>query len=296
METKDKAERQRLELTPPPAWQEIDALFDRALDEPVESRAAWVQANAQTTDVAAQVLSLLSVVDRPGVLDAQLPSRLVVPETAASIMERLTIALEGRYRIDTVLGQGGAATVFLAHERKHDRPVVLKVLRPEVARWIGAERFLGEIQILARLSHPHILALIDSGNADGLLYYVMPYVGGETLRDQLARGALTADEALPILRDIAAALAYAHEQQLVHRDLKPDNILIVSGHAFLMDFGIAKLASQIGNTGELMEGFAIGTPTYMAPEQAAGLNVDVRADLYSWGIVAAELLAGRVVR
>jgi len=296
METKDKAERQRLELTPPPAWQEIDALFDRALDEPVESRAAWVQANAQTTDVAAQVLSLLSVVDRPGVLDAQLPSRLVVPETAASIMERLTVALEGRYRIDTVLGQGGAATVFLAHERKHDRPVVLKVLRPEVARWIGAERFLGEIQILARLSHPHILALIDSGNADGLLYYVMPYVGGETLRDQLARGALTADEALPILRDIAAALAYAHEQQLVHRDLKPDNILIVSGHAFLMDFGIAKLASQVGNTGELMEGFAVGTPAYMAPEQAAGLNVDVRADLYSWGIVAAELLAGRVVK
>ena len=208
METKDKAERRRLELTRPPAWQEIDALFDRALDEPVESRAAWVQANAPTTGVAAEVLSLLSVVDRPGVLDAQLPSRLVVQETAADIMERLTVALEGRYRIDTVLGQGGAATVFLAHERKHDRPVVLKVLRPEVARWIGADRFLGEIQILARLSHPHILALIDSGNADGLLYYVMPYVGGETLRERLARGPLSpSTKRFRLLRDIAAALA-----------------------------------------------------------------------------------------
>jgi serine/threonine-protein kinase len=255
-----------------------------------------VRANAPAPAMAAEVLALLAEVDRAGLLDEELPAQLVRPESAEDIMARLAVALEGRYRIDTVLGQGGAATVFLAHERKHDRRVVLKVLRPEVARWVGAERFLGEIQILARLSHPHILALIDSGSADGLLYYVMPYVGGETLRERLARGPLSEDEARPLLRDIAAALAHAHEQQLVHRDLKPDNILIVSGHAFLMDFGIAKIASEIGNTGETLTGFAIGTPVYMAPEQAAGLSVDVRADLYSWGIVAAEALTGSVLR
>jgi tRNA A-37 threonylcarbamoyl transferase component Bud32/tetratricopeptide (TPR) repeat protein len=296
METKDEARRPSPELRPPPAWRDIDALFDRALDEPDERRVEWVRANAPTPAVAGEVLSLLAAVDRAGLLDEDLPSQLVRAESAEEIMARLAVALEGRYRIDTVLGQGGAATVFLAHERKHDRPVVLKVLRPEVARWIGAERFLGEIQILAKLSHPHILALIDSGSADGLLYYVMPYVGGETLRDRLARGPLSPDEARPLLRDIAAALAHAHEQQLVHRDLKPDNILIVSGHAFLMDFGIAKIASEIGHTGETMNGFAVGTPVYMAPEQAAGLSVDVRADLYSWGIVASEALSGNVIR
>jgi serine/threonine-protein kinase len=294
METKDRAGLRSPELKPPPAWQDIDALFDRALDEPSETRADWVRANAANKRVAVEVLALLSVASRPGVLDSDLPAHLTTPETSAEIMARLSLALRGRYRIESVLGQGGAATVFRAHEEKHDRPVVLKVLRPEVSRWIGAERFLGEIQILARLSHPHILALIDSGEADGLLYYVMPYAEGETLRDRVARGPLPPDDALPILRDIAAALAHAHEQGLVHRDLKPDNILIVSGHAFLMDFGIAKMASEIGNTGEILEGFAIGTPAYMAPEQAAGLSVDARADLYSWGLVASEMLLGEI--
>jgi tRNA A-37 threonylcarbamoyl transferase component Bud32/tetratricopeptide (TPR) repeat protein len=296
METRDRAALPSPELKPPSVWQHIDALFDRALDEPTEKRREWVRANAPDKRVAAEVLALLSVASRPGVLDSTLPSELTGTATSAQIMERLTAALAGRYRLEAVLGQGGAATVFRAHEEKHARQVVLKVLRPEVARWIGAERFLAEIQILARLSHPHILALIDSGEADGLLYYVMPYVGGETLRNRLARGALAPDEALPILRDITAALAHAHEQRLVHRDLKPDNILIVSGHAFLMDFGIAKLGSEIGNTGEALDGVAIGTPAYMAPEQAAGLAVDVRADLYSWGLVASEMLVGAVGR
>jgi tRNA A-37 threonylcarbamoyl transferase component Bud32 len=274
-------------------WQLIDALLDGALDQPTDDRVAWVRANAPDTSFADEVVALLASADRHGVLDQALPTALLAPEPVTEIIARLSAALEGRYRIDAVLGQGGAATVFLAHEQKHDRFVVLKVLRPEIARWIGAERFLAEIQILARMSHPHILALIDSGNADGLLYYVMPYVGGETLRDRLAKGPLSSDDALPLLRDIAAALAYAHEQRLVHRDLKPDNILIVSGHAFLMDFGIAKLSPELHATGETAEGFVVGTPAYMAPEQAAGMTVDVRADLYSWGIVAAEAVAGR---
>jgi tetratricopeptide (TPR) repeat protein/tRNA A-37 threonylcarbamoyl transferase component Bud32/TolB-like protein len=296
METKGRqtpASPERVSLS---AWELVDALFDSALDQPSSSRIEWTRANAPSQAIANEVIALLSAANRQGVLDTEIPAQLVVPESADEIMQRLSDALDGRYRIDAVLGQGGAATVFLAHERKHDRLVVLKVLRPEVARWIGAERFLAEIQILARLSHPHILALIDSGNAGGLLYYVMPYVGGETLRERLARGAVPADEALPLLRDTAAALAHAHEQHLVHRDLKPDNILIVAGHAFLMDFGIAKLGPEIRSAGETTEGLAIGTPAYMAPEQAAATGVDVRADVYSWAVVAAEALVGRVGR
>ena len=293
METRDEARLPTPDLKPPPAaWQDIDALFDRALDEPSEVRSEWVRANAPDNRIAAEVLALLSVASRPGVLDEAIPADFTIGATSAEIMERLSIAFAGRYRIEAILGQGGAATVFLAHEDKHDRQVVLKVLRPEVAKFIGAERFLDEIHICAKLSHPHILALIDSGEADGLLYYVMPYVRGETLRDRIARGPLSPDEALPILRDITAALAHAHDEHLVHRDLKPDNILIASEHAFLMDFGIAKLGSEIGTTGEIPDGFAIGTPAYMAPEQAAGMSVDMRADLYSWAVVAREMLVG----
>src|SRR4051812_29605629 len=142
METKGKAGLPKPELKPPPAWQDIDALFDRALDERSEARAEWVRANAPNRRVAAEVLALLSVASRPGVLDAALPAQFAGGATSAQIMERLAAALKGRYRIEAVLGQGGAATVFLAHEEKHHRQVVLKVLRPEVARWIGAERFL----------------------------------------------------------------------------------------------------------------------------------------------------------
>src|SRR4051812_44094119 len=167
METRDKAGLRSPELKPPSGWQDIDALFDRALDEPSQLRREWVRANVPDRRVAAEVLALLSVASRPGVLDSTLPAELTGAATSAQIMERLTTSLAGRYRLEAVLGQGGAATVFLAHEEKHHRQVVLKVLRPEVAKWIGAERFLAEIRILARLSHPHILALIDSGEADG---------------------------------------------------------------------------------------------------------------------------------
>ncbi|HEY7394809.1 MAG TPA: protein kinase, partial [Gemmatimonadaceae bacterium] len=303
METKGRQTPAHPKRASVSAWERVDALFDSALDQPQSDRIEWVRANAPNEAISNEVLALLAAADRQGVLDTPIPPQLVEPESADEIMQRLSDALDGRYRIDAVLGQGGAATVFLAHERKHERLVVLKVLRPEVARWIGAERFLAEIQILARLSHPHILALIDSGSAGGLLYYVMPYVGGETLRERLVRGAVPQEEALPLLRDIAAALAHAHDQQLVHRDLKPANILIVAGHAFLMDFGIAKLGADAGarvtadrRARVSAEGMAIGTPVYMAPEQAAARVVDVRADVYSWGVVAVEALLGRVGR
>jgi len=276
-----------------PAWSVVEPLLDEALYQPTEVRAEWVRANAANQAIADEVLALLSGGDRKGILDAELPINLIAPELLADVSDRLAAALDGRYLIDAVLGQGGTATVFLAHELKHERPVVLKVLRPEIARWIGAERFLAEIQILARLSHPHILALIDSGEADGLLYYVMPYVGGETLREQLHHGAVPLDEALSQLRNVAAALAHAHEQRLVHRDLKPENILIVTGHAFLMDFGIAEARPEIRDGDVSVKGPVIGTPAYMAPEQAAGRPADFRADLYSWGLVAVESLLGR---
>lgn len=275
-------------------WVRVEALFDEALERPPAERGRWVRAQSTDPGIAAEVLALIAASEAPGVLDRALPVELLGAEGAASIEARLGAALAGRYRIEEVLGEGGMATVFRAHETKHDRAVVLKVLRPEVAQLVGAERFRTEIQILARLSHPHILALLDSGEADGLLYYVMPFVQGATLRDRLRDGALRLEDSLPLLRDIAAALAHAHAEGLVHRDLKPDNILVADGHAFLMDFGVAKLLRQSVAGRGTVEGFAIGTPAYMAPEQAAGIAVDARADVYSWGIVARELLVGRV--
>jgi len=273
-----------------PEWARIESLFDEASERPPGERADWVRAVEPNPLVVAEVLSLLAAADRTGILDV--PLALNPDEAAGRIQARLEASLKGRYRIERVLGQGGMATVFLARECKHDRTVVLKVLRPEVARWVGAERFEAEIQILARLSHPHIVGLIDSGEVDGLLYYVMPYLGGETLRDRLAAGPLDRAAALPLLRDIAEALGHAHAFGLVHRDLKPDNVLVVGGHAFLMDFGVAKLTADAGTSTDTLEGMAIGTPGYMAPEQAAGDPVDARTDVYTWGVVARETLGG----
>ncbi|MHB1326794.1 MAG: serine/threonine-protein kinase [Gemmatimonadales bacterium] len=252
-------------------------------------RRAWVQATEPDLAIRNQVLSLLDAAGHQGILDAPIPAAILTPEPAAEMAQRLATILGQRYRIERVLGEGGMATVYLAHEEKHDRPVVLKVLRPEVAQWIGAARFLDEIRIVARLSHPHIIALIDSGEIDGLLYYVMPYHEGETLRQRLDRGPLPTGVAMTVIRDIALALGHAHAAGFVHRDLKPDNILLVDGHAFLMDFGVAKLTNRSSPT-ETMEGMAIGTLPYMAPEQAVGREVDARADVYAWGLVAREVL------
>lgn len=274
-------------------WAAIEELFDAACDQPPGEQLAFVRSHAASPLIERQVLSLLEASRRQGVLDTELPASLAAPAGPEEIAELLQESLAERYRIDRVLGEGGMATVFLAHEIKHARAVVLKVLRPEVARWIGAERFVAEIRILARLSDPHILPLIDSGEAGGLLYYVMPFLEGETLRERITRGPIPPADAVPLLRDVAQALARAHSQGFVHRDLKPDNILVVAGHAYLMDFGVAKLKPEPGARATLA-GMAIGTPAYMAPEQAAGKPVDARADLYAWGLVAREALLGRL--
>ncbi|MEO8226765.1 MAG: protein kinase [Gemmatimonadota bacterium] len=212
-----------------------------------------------------------------------------------TVLARLSAALADRYRIEREVGAGGMATVYLATDLRHDRPVAVKVLRPDLSASIGSERFLQEIRIAARLGHPHILPLHDSGEADGLLYYVMPYVPGESLRQRIAReGELPVPDAIRILRDIADAIAYAHQYGVVHRDIKPENVLLSGRHALVADFGVAKAVSEATGRSRLTTaGVALGTPSYMAPEQAvADPHVDHRADIYAIGIVAYEMLAG----
>ncbi len=212
------------------------------------------------------------------------------------IVTRLNAALEGRYRIESELGEGGMATVYLAADIKHERNVALKVLRPELAATLGPDRFLQEVRVTANLQHPHILPLFDSGEADGFLYYVMPFVEGETLGARLEReGELPVPEAARILRDVVDGLAAAHRMGVVHRDIKPDNIMLSGRHAMITDFGVAKAVSEAtGRNLVTTVGLAMGTPTYMAPEQAAAdTNIDHRADIYAVGVVAYQLLTGR---
>ncbi len=209
--------------------------------------------------------------------------------------ERLSEALAGRYSILHVLGRGGMATVYTAEDQRHHRQVALKVLRPNVATALGPERFLREIEIAARLAHPHIIPVHDSGEADGFLYYVMPLMEGETLRARLVReGELPIPDVIRIVRDVADALAHAHRHGVVHRDIKPDNIMLAGQHALVMDFGVAKAIREAA-TGERLTtiGVSLGTPAYMAPEQAAGdQQLDHRADIYALGVVAYEVLTG----
>jgi len=214
------------------------------------------------------------------------------------LLERLQQALADRYRVERELGAGGMATVYLAHDLKHDRPVALKVLRQELAAVLGAERFHREIQIAAKLQHPNILPLLDSGEAGGLLYYVMPFVEGHSLRERLAReGALPVSDAVRILRDVVDALTEAHAHGVVHRDIKPENIMLRGHHALVTDFGVAKAVSEAtGRQTLTTAGVALGTPAYMAPEQAsADPHLDHRVDIYAVGAVAYELLTGRPV-
>src|SRR5512141_2155051 len=210
-------------------------------------------------------------------------------------LEQLSTALADRYRIERELGAGGMATVYLAHDLRHDRKVALKVLRPELSAILGAERFLHEIKTTANLQHPHILPLHDSGEADGLVYYVMPYVEGESLRDRLNREKqLPVEDAVRIAREVADALEYAHQHGIVHRDIKPENILLHGGHAMVADFGIALAASRSDGGSRMTEtGMSLGTPHYMAPEQAMGeREITPRADIYALGCVLYEMLAG----
>ncbi len=281
----------------PPARGDRDALelFQGALEIPEPERAAWLrESTGGDDDLISEVEALLSAHARTsGILDRRPFNDDVGVLREDQIEPVLREALADRYEIREELGRGGMALVFLARERKHDRTVVIKALKPGVAYLYGAERFEREVQIAAQLSHPHILGLIDSGSDGGVLYYVMPHVAGETLRDRLKReGALAFEAAEPLLEDIANALAYAHAHGVVHRDLKPGNVLCAGTHAYLMDFGIAKTLDEDREqlTGL---GHAVGTPSYMAPEQAgADPEIDERADLYAWGLLAYEMLTG----
>ncbi len=213
-----------------------------------------------------------------------------------TIPDRLAAALSDRYRLERELGQGGMATVYLADDVRHGRKVAIKVLRPELAATLGPDRFLQEVRIAAKLTHPHILPLHDSGEADGFLFYVMPYIEGESLRDRLKREVeLPVPEAARIIREVVDALAHAHSQGVVHRDIKPDNVMLSGRHALVTDFGVAKAISESTGQQQLTTpGVALGTPAYMAPEQAAAApNIDHRADLYAVGAMAYEVLAGR---
>src|SRR4029078_13367663 len=205
----------------------------------------------------------------------------------------LLLSLADRYRIERELGAGGMATVYLAHDLRHDRDVAIKVLHSDLGAALGAERFLSEIRTTARLQHPHIPPLLDSGDAGGLLYYVMPVVTGETLRARLERERqLPIGEVVRIASEVASALDYAHRQAVIHRDIKPENILLHDGHALVADFGIALAVTSAGGGRLTQTGLSLGTPQYMSPEQATGeREIDARSDQYSLAAVTYEMLA-----
>src|SRR5687767_13127548 len=206
----------------------------------------------------------------------------------------LGAALQGRYTVDREIGRGGMATVYLARDVRHNRAVALKVLNPELGAVLGVERFLAEIEVTANLQHPNLLPLFDSGEASGMLFYVMPFVQGESLRARLDREKqLPVDEAIRITTAIAGALDYAHRHKVIHRDLKPENILLHEGQPMVADFGIALAVSKAGGSRITQTGLSLGTPQYMSPEQATGDRViDGRTDIYSLGAVLYEMLTG----
>ncbi len=212
----------------------------------------------------------------------------------SDIPDALKTGLAGRYEFQRVIGHGGMATVYLARDRKHGRDVAVKVLKPELAASIGTDRFLREIEIAAQLNHPHILTLIDSGETANLLYFVMPFVAGESLRDLLNRkGCLEPRRAVTIVSEVADAISYAHRKGVVHRDIKPENVLLSEGHAVVTDFGIAKAVITAGAENLTRSGFALGTLGYMSPEQAAGrTDLDATTDVYSLACVVYEMLIG----
>ena len=284
----------------PDRWEELSPLVDAVLDAPPEQRSSVLAALSESNpQLRAEVERLVDeceravpMLDRP-VADGF--SQLLIDRGNAAIPE----ILGGRYQIEREVGRGGMARVYLARDLKHSRSVAVKVIRPERAASLGRDRFLREIEIAAGLRHPNIVPVYDSGDADGVLYFVMPYEEGPSLRARLARdGVLPVSESVSILRDVARALAYAHEHGVVHRDVKPDNVMLSGGAAVVTDFGIAKAVSvaqtDAPERASTQPGAVFGTPAYMAPEQAVGdPSTDHRADIYSFGCLAYELFAGR---
>jgi serine/threonine-protein kinase len=282
----------------PPEWDTLSPLLDTVLDAPPDRREALImELTAGDATRANALRKLVSECERGlPLLDRSAGERFGA--LAADNTSLLPPLVADRYRIGQELGRGGMARVYLAHDVKHGRDVAIKVLRPELSQSLGHDRFLREIEIAARLRHPNIVPLYDSGEVDGALYFVMPYEEGRSLRDRLrADGALPLSDALGVLRDVARALAHAHEHGVVHRDVKSDNVMLSGGAAVVTDFGIAKAVSAAltdgGGTELTQTGSAIGTPAYMAPEQAAGdPGTDHRADIYAFGCLAYEVLTG----
>ena len=311
----------------PARWRLVKAIVQAAVARPASARPAFVvEACGDDTALRAEVSSLLTGPDTGEVSDAFLVSPVVAQAIAAAAASdsangapsegalrstgtagaaheavltaarsaALSAALAGRYELERELGHGGMAIVYLARDLRHGRHVALKVLHPELAAVLGNERFLTEIRTTATLQHPNILPLFDSGTVDGVVYYVMPHVAGESLRDRLNReGPLAVDTAVRIATDVAGALECAHRQGVVHRDIKPGNILLTDGHALVADFGVALAATNAGASRLTQTGLSLGTPRYMSPEQvAADRTPDGRSDIYSLGAVCYEMLAG----
>jgi serine/threonine-protein kinase len=280
----------------PERWRVVDAILRASLScEPAQRDAFVAQACGDDEELRREVTSLLAAHDGAGDFLERPAAELLGPSAApAPLTARLATALAGRYQLEREIGRGGMATVHLAVDLRHHRRVAIKVLREELAAAVGAERFLEEIRVTASLQHPHILPLFDSGSAEGLLWYVMPFVEGETLRSRLARERrLPLDEALQLVREMADGLEYAHRHGIVHRDVKPENVLLHGGHALVADFGIALALEQAGGARLTRTGITLGTPSYMAPEQVAGDRpIDARTDVYALGAVLYEMLAG----
>ena len=288
----------------PERWQQISRLFHAALACEGDRTAFLKQACADDEELRLDVESMLAdqasaeaFLTSPAwrmaniASDSQPGDRFGEHQAQGAALKE---GLADRYRIERELGRGGMATVYLADDLKHGRKVAIKTLHAEMAATIGHQRFLREIEIAARLTHPHILPLHDSGETNGQLYYVMPYIEGESLRVRLIREKqLSIADALRLTREIASALEYAHQHGVVHRDIKPENVLLAEGIALVADFGIARAVSASVETRQTTTGIIVGTPLYMSPEQASGsAEVDARSDLYSLGCVLYEMLAG----
>ncbi|HEV7993262.1 MAG TPA: serine/threonine-protein kinase [Gemmatimonadaceae bacterium] len=297
--------------TPPERWTRVRAAVEGALALPADERDAYVDSVCGDDPTLRTAVERLLVacerVDEADSLFARPAAEFAAPlvsavdaqqaRTRGRTLALLRDGLASEYEIEREIGAGGMATIYLAHDRKHHRAVAIKVLRPDLAASLGVDRFVAEIQVMAQLQHPNLVPLLDSGETNGLLYYVMPFVDGQTLRSRMAdRTALPIAEATRVMRELATALAYAHAKGVVHRDIKPENVLLSGGVALLADFGIAKalLASTIETRGATTTtGVAIGTPAYMAPEQLLGeAGVDQRADLYALGMITYEMLTG----